>query len=58
MSVRIRLQRIGKKRYPLYRIVVANSKKSRNGKIIFNLGLYNPNLNKNNIKLNINNTIK
>ncbi|XBT18731.1 MAG: 30S ribosomal protein S16 [Candidatus Shikimatogenerans sp. Tcar] len=57
MSVRIRLQKKGKKRYKVYRIVVANSKSPRNGKIIYKLGFYNPNLKNNNIILNIKKTI-
>ena len=42
MSVRIRLARTGKKHQPSFRIVVANSRSKRNGKIIENLGFYNP----------------
>ncbi|XBT18482.1 MAG: 30S ribosomal protein S16 [Candidatus Shikimatogenerans sp. Tder] len=57
MSIRIRLQKKGKKRYNVYRIVVANSKNPRDGKIIYKLGFYNPNLKKNNILLNIKKTI-
>ncbi|WGH28073.1 MAG: 30S ribosomal protein S16 [Candidatus Shikimatogenerans bostrichidophilus] len=48
--IKIRLQRKGKKHYSLYSIVVANTKSSRNGKIIEKLGNYNPH-NKN-IKIN------
>ena len=40
--VKIRLKRIGAKKAPAYNIVVADSRKARNGKIIENLGLYNP----------------
>ncbi|XBT18857.1 MAG: 30S ribosomal protein S16 [Candidatus Shikimatogenerans sp. AspAUS03] len=58
MSVRIRLQQLGKKRFHVYRIVVADSRCPRNGKIIFKLGYYNPNFKKNIIKLSIKNTIK
>ena len=42
MSVRIRLQRTGKKHQPSYRIVVADSRWKRNGKIIEKVGFYNP----------------
>ena len=40
--VKIRLQRQGKKRAPFYHIVVADSKSPRDGKIIEQLGTYNP----------------
>lgn len=42
MSVRIRLQRTGKKHQPSYRIVVADSRAKRNGKIVEKIGFYNP----------------
>ena len=40
MPVKIRLQRIGKKKKPFYRIVVANSESPRNGRFIENVGTY------------------
>lgn len=40
--VKIRLQRQGKKKAPFYHIVVADSKTSRDGKIIEQIGTYNP----------------
>jgi len=40
--VKIRLQRVGKKKEPFYHIVVADSKSPRDGKIIEQLGTYNP----------------
>lgn len=43
--VKIRLKRIGAKKAPAYNIVVADSRTSRNGKIIENIGLYNPMVN-------------
>lgn len=42
MAVKIRLKRMGKKKAPFYRIVVADSRSPRDGKIIENLGTYNP----------------
>ncbi len=42
MSVKIRLKRIGAKKRPFYRIVVANSTASRDGKFIATIGTYNP----------------
>ena len=42
MAVKIRLQRIGKKRTPHYRIVVADSRTHRNGRVIEEIGRYVP----------------
>jgi len=42
MALRIRLQRHGSVHSPMYRMVVAESTSSRNGKFVENLGLYNP----------------
>ena len=42
MAVRIRLLRMGKIRNPQYRIVVADSRKKRDGRAIENLGIYHP----------------
>lgn len=40
--VKIRLQRVGKKKAPFYHVVVADSKSPRDGKIIEKIGTYNP----------------
>ncbi len=40
--VKIRLTRTGKKKQPSYRIVVADSRSPRDGRIIENIGHYNP----------------
>ena len=40
--VKIRLQRVGKKKAPYYHIVVADSRRARNGKIIEQIGTYDP----------------
>lgn len=40
--VKIRLQRAGKKKNPFYHIVVADSKSPRDGKIIEQIGTYDP----------------
>ncbi|MDH3004491.1 MAG: 30S ribosomal protein S16 [Candidatus Shikimatogenerans sp. JK-2022] len=53
--VKIRLQRHGKKHYPIYHIVIANSKSPRDGKIIKKIGIYNPNIKDNKKKIIINN---
>ncbi len=42
MAVKIRLKRIGKIRTPYYRIVVADSRKKRDGRVIEEIGTYNP----------------
>jgi small subunit ribosomal protein S16 len=42
MAVRIRLKRIGAKKKPFYRIVVADSRSPRDGKFIEEIGYYNP----------------
>ena len=40
--LRIRLRRVGKKKQPSYRIVVADSRAPRNGAFVDQVGLYNP----------------
>jgi len=42
VSVKIRLKRLGKVRVPQYRIVVVDSRKKRDGKVIEEIGLYHP----------------
>src|SRR3954470_25040649 len=42
MAVRIRLRRTGRKRAPMYRIVVADSRSPRDGKFIEIIGQYAP----------------
>lgn len=42
MSVRIRLRRMGRKKQPHYRVVVADSRAPRDGRIVENLGYYRP----------------
>ena len=48
MPVRIRLSRGGAKKRPFYRIVVADSRRSRDGKFLDQIGTYNPMLSKDN----------
>ena len=43
MAVRIRLKRVGKIHYPVYRVVVVDSRKKRDGRVIEEVGQYNPN---------------
>lgn len=40
--LRIRLRRVGKKKRPVYRVVVADSRAPRDGSFIETLGLYDP----------------
>ena len=42
MAVRIRLRRMGAKKRPFYRIVVADSRSPRDGRFIETIGTYNP----------------
>ena len=42
MSVKIRLKRVGKKKAPSYRVVIADARAPRDGRIIENIGWYNP----------------
>ena len=56
MPVRIRLARRGAKKHPFYRIVVADSRRARDGKYIEKIGTYNPMLQKDNperVKLDV-----
>ena len=51
--VKIRLQRFGKKKSPFYHIVVADSKSPRDGRIIEQIGTYDPMKNPAEIKLDM-----
>ena len=42
MAVRLRLTRIGSKKNPIYRVVVADSRSPRDGRFIEIVGRYNP----------------
>ena len=42
MAVRIRLKRMGAKKRPFYRLVVADSRAARDGRVIDTLGYYDP----------------
>ena len=43
MAVKIRLKRMGQKKAPFYRIVVADARSTRDGKFIEEIGTYDPN---------------
>ena len=42
MAIKIRLTRLGDKKAPFYRVVVADSRSPRDGRFIDNIGTYNP----------------
>ena len=42
MAVKIRLRRMGQKKAPFYRIIVADSRSPRDGKFIEEIGYYDP----------------
>ena len=52
MAVKIRLKRIGAKKAPFYRVVVADERSPRDGKFIEEIGYYNPLTNPVDIKIN------
>lgn len=52
MAVRIRLRRMGAKKRPFYRVVVADSRAPRDGRFIETLGTYNPLITPAEVKLN------
>lgn len=51
MAVKIRMKRMGSKRNPFYRLVVADSRAPRDGRIIEQVGTYNPVSNPAEVKL-------
>jgi small subunit ribosomal protein S16 len=53
MAVKIRLKRIGAKKSPFYRVVVADSRFPRDGRFIEEIGSYNPLTNPPEIKIDI-----
>ena len=58
MSVKIRLQRHGKKGKPYYWIVAADARAKRDGKYLEKLGAYNPNTNPATIDLNLDKSVE
>jgi len=51
MSVKIRLKRMGMKKSPFYRVVVADTRSPRDGRFIEEIGYYNPMLSPAEIKI-------
>jgi small subunit ribosomal protein S16 len=58
MSVKIRLQRHGKKGKPYYWIIAADARSKRDGKYLEKIGAYNPNTNPATIELDIDSAVK
>jgi small subunit ribosomal protein S16 len=58
MAVKIRLKRIGANKAPFYRIVVADSRSPRDGRIIEEIGTYNPVSQPAQVKINEDTAIK
>lgn len=58
MAVKIRLKRMGAKKAPFYRIVVADSRSPRDGKVIEQVGTYNPLTNPAEVKIDADLAIK
>jgi len=58
MSVKIRLQRHGKKGKPFYWIVAADARSKRDGRLLEKIGTYNPNTNPATINLDIDGAVK
>ena len=52
MAVKMRLKRMGQKKAPYYRVVVADARTPRDGKLIEEIGTYDPNQNPSAIKIN------
>ena len=51
MAVKIRLRRMGAKRHPFYRVVVADSRFPRNGRFIEEIGYFDPNVEPANVQI-------
>ncbi len=51
MAVKIRLRRMGQKKAPYYRIIVADSRSPRDGRFIEEIGVYDPGTNPSTFKV-------
>ncbi|MDO5569185.1 MAG: 30S ribosomal protein S16 [bacterium] len=58
MAVKIRLKRMGAKKAPFYRLIVADSRSPRDGRFIATLGTYNPLKNPAEININEEETLR
>ncbi len=53
MAVKIRLKRMGMKKHPFYRVVVADERSPRDGRFIEEIGTYDPMKNPAEVKINV-----
>ena len=53
MAVKIRLRRMGQKKAPFYRVIVADSRSPRDGRFIEEIGTYDPMAEGDNIKVDL-----
>lgn len=53
MAVKMRLTRLGDKKAPFYRIVIADSRKARDGEYVDLVGTYNPLVSENDVKIDL-----
>ncbi|MBC7345517.1 MAG: 30S ribosomal protein S16, partial [Clostridia bacterium] len=58
MATRIRLRRMGGKKKPFYRVVVADARSPRDGRFIADLGYYNPQKDPPEIKIDAEEAVK
>lgn len=58
MATKIRLKRMGAKKRPFYRVVVADSRSPRDGRFIEELGYYDPTTNPATVKIDEEKTLK
>ncbi|NLO20577.1 MAG: 30S ribosomal protein S16 [Syntrophomonadaceae bacterium] len=58
MATKIRLKRMGAKKRPFYRVVVADTRSPRDGKFIEELGYYDPTTNPATVKIDEEKTLK
>ncbi|HHT14851.1 MAG: 30S ribosomal protein S16 [Christensenellales bacterium] len=52
MAVKIRLKRMGMKKHPFYRVIVADERSPRDGRFIEEIGTYDPMKNPAEVKIN------
>ena len=52
MAVKMRLKRMGYKRHPFYRVIVADARSPRDGRFIEEIGTYDPNTDPSTFKVN------
>ena len=53
MAVRLRLTRVGSKKNPVWRVVVADQRSPRDGRVIETIGRYNPQTNPSSVAIDV-----